>query len=373
MSWWVAVPVAFFLGAAAGAAVSLSHAASRLRRFEATGRADRAKAERLSEGAEHVRRALEALPFGFALYVRSELDLANSSFKELTVPGRLGVVISAAVERQRSHVGQQSSYELVEFSGPPRSVFHVSAHPVSGGRAVVVTLQDVSAVDRLESIRRDFVANISHELRSPVGALALLAETLEDETDPAVVARLSARMVHEAHRMSGVVNDLLELSRLEGGPGLDLGDHLASSIVAEAVERSAAIATERGVRIENAVIHDGPVQADRRQVVTAVSNLIDNAVRFSEGGQSVSVTADRTDSDLTVTVQDSGIGIPAHALDRIFERFYRVDAARTRETGGTGLGLAIVRHVAANHGGDVAVTSTEGVGSRFVLTIPRPV
>ena len=222
----------------------------------------------------------------------------------------------------------------------------------------------------MDAVRTDFVSNISHELKTPVGALAILAEALADSDDIEVNRHLALKMVEEAHRASGTIDDLLELSRIElGGPG-DREDVSLSAVVGEAAARHRLIADTVGVELQVKCISPESVQGDRLQLVSAVSNLIDNAVKYSNKGGIVTVSAHEVNGCVEIEVADTGIGIPARDLDRVFERFYRVDRARSRTTGGTGLGLAIVRHVATNHGGDVTVRSREGEGSTFTLRIP---
>jgi two-component system sensor histidine kinase SenX3 len=215
------------------------------------------------------------------------------------------------------------------------------------------------------------VANISHELKTPVGALGVLAETLAGEHDPDVVARLAERMQQEAFRVARTIDDLLQLSQIEAGelPSRDpVPVHL---VLAEAVDRTRAAAEMQGVTLH--VDEPSPrlcVVGDRRQLVSALANLCDNAVKYSDRGGAVRLCA-RTDGTwVEIDVADEGIGIPGNDLERVFERFYRVDRARSRDTGGTGLGLAIVRHVVQNHEGSVTVRSREGEGSTFTLRLP---
>ena len=203
------------------------------------------------------------------------------------------------------------------------------------------------------------------------GLPPLLAETLADSDDAEVNQRLASRMVDEAHRAAGTIDDLLELSRIElGGRGEQVEVNVAS-VLSEAVARHRLTAESAGVNLVRDDTNGLVVRADRLQLVSALSNLVDNAVKYSNPGGSVRLTAQETDGVVEITVADQGVGIPARDIDRIFERFYRVDRARSRETGGTGLGLAIVRHIATNHGGDVTVRSREGEGSTFTLRIPR--
>ena len=283
----------------------------------------------------------------------------------------MGVLVDDAVERllDTARDGEEVRQSL-ELYGPPRVAVVVRASPLDGGGSVA-TIEDVSERRRVDAVRTDFVANISHELKTPVGALAVLAETMADEDDLGVVHRIAARMIDEAHRVSRTIDDLLELSRIELGeePVRDVVEVL--DVVEGAVERSRALAETRRTRIEVLERCEGvKVLGDRRQLVSALGNLVENAVKYSGVGTSVQVRVHVEGEWVELMVADHGIGIPASDHDRIFERFYRVDKGRGRETGGTGLGLAIVRHVATNHHGDVQVSSQEGEGSTFVLRIP---
>ena len=262
----------------------------------------------------------------------------------------------------------------LEIFGPPRRTLVVTASPLDDGyRSIgaLVVIEDVTERQRIDAVRRDFVANISHELKTPVGGIGVLAETPLDEDDPALVQRLADRMHHEAMRASRTIDDLLELSRIEAGEA-SLRDPVPVHLVlAEACERATTAAEQRGIVIEQAEPSRRiEVLGDRRQLVSAVFNLLDNAIKYSSEGSTVTVDAATDGNAVRLSVADTGIGIPRRDLERIFERFYRVDRARSRETGGTGLGLAIVRPVASNHGGDVSVESREGEGTTFTLVIP---
>jgi two-component system sensor histidine kinase SenX3 len=239
-------------------------------------------------------------------------------------------------------------------------------------------VDDISERRRVEQTRTDFVANISHELKTPVGALAVLAETLVDETDPETIARVVTRMLAETDRASRTIDDLMELSRIEMGAERSDEPVRIADVIRAGVDRVTELAARDGITISSlTTVETDARQADAltvfgdwRQLVSAVGNLIENAVKYSEPGTSVQVRARRVDDWIEISVADQGVGIPQRDLDRVFERFFRVDRARSRTTGGTGLGLAIVRHVAGNHGGDVSVTSVEGEGSTFVLRLP---
>lgn len=267
--------------------------------------------------------------------------------------------------------------ENLELFSPTRRTLCLRACPLGEPGAVhgaVAIIEDVSERRRLEAVRRDFVANISHELKTPVGALSLVAETLEGEDDPAVVARLSHRMRAEAERLGRIIEDLLDLSRIEAEESPSREPVPVHVVVSQAVERLRHVADHRRIALE---VSEPPrhliIRGDRRQLVSAVHNLVDNAIKYSESGSSVQVSVHEDGDWVHITVADHGIGIPSRDLERVFERFYRVDGARSRETGGTGLGLSIVRHVAANHGGVVSVESREGEGSTFRLRLPNGV
>lgn len=270
--------------------------------------------------------------------------------------------------------GGARTSRLVELHGPPKAWLEISADPIPDGGAVV-TIRDVTERVRTDTVRTDFVTNISHELKTPVGAVAVLAEALADESDPAIVHRLSDRLVEEAHRAVHTIDDLLKLSQIESTrPGDDIVE--LDAVIQRAVGRGQAVGEGRDIAISildaNLVGTPAPllVRGDELQLESAIGNLVENAVKYSHDGGRVQVRLRVDDTAVEVMVADQGIGIPTRDLDRVFERFYRVDKARSRETGGTGLGLSIVRHVATNHGGDVLVSSQEGEGSTFVLRLP---
>jgi two-component system sensor histidine kinase SenX3 len=260
--------------------------------------------------------------------------------------------------------------QTLDLFGPPARVLLVHAQPVDVGGALA-TISDITERARLDAVRTDFVANISHELKTPVGALSLLAEALADCDDPEIVTRLSGKIVKEAERLTLAIEDLLELSRIELGGEANWERLSTVRILEDAADRVRVLAERRHIRLEiQKEAQPLFVVGDRRQLVSAIGNLVDNAVKYSEMDSTVRLGACLDGDRLTFSVADSGMGIASQHLDRIFERFYRVDRARSRDTGGVGLGLAIVRHVAANHGGEVKVTSQEGEGSTFMLSIP---
>jgi len=245
-----------------------------------------------------------------------------------------------------------------------------------GSSHVVLLVEDHTEAKRVDAVRRDFLANVSHELKTPVGAMALLAEALSDAADdPEAVRRFAGRMQHESDRLTRLVQDVIELSRLQGHDPLGSPELVAlDDVIAEAVDRNRLAAEARSVSLVCGGQRGLSVRGDSRQLVTAVGNLVDNAVRYGPDGTrvvvAVALAGEGAASVAEVSVTDEGPGIAEVERDRVFERFYRVDAARSRDTGGTGLGLSIVKHVAAGHGGEVTLWSAEGTGSTFTLRLP---
>ncbi|QSR29633.1 two-component sensor histidine kinase [Nocardioides sp. S5] len=242
-----------------------------------------------------------------------------------------------------------------------------------GARLVLALVEDRTREKRVEAVRRDFVANVSHELKTPVGAIRLLAEAVTDASDdPEAVQRFANRMLTESDRLSKLVQQIIELSRLQGHDPLETPVMVdLDAAVATAVDTSAMEAAAKEIVVESRGEHGLEVYGSQEQIGAAISNLVANAVAYSNTGSRVVVTTRAEGAQVHISVVDQGIGIPAEDIDRIFERFYRVDPARHRSTGGTGLGLSIVKHVAATHGGDISVWSVQGQGSTFTLTLPR--
>ncbi|WP_018505227.1 sensor histidine kinase [Parafrankia discariae] len=246
------------------------------------------------------------------------------------------------------------------------------ARPLGDSGYVSVLLDDITDSRRVEAVRRDFVANVSHELKTPVGALHVLAEAVSEASeDPVAVRRFASRMTHESTRLARLVQEIIDLSRLQGAePMPDLAPVPVSVVLAEAVDRNRFSAQAQEISV--AVIGAGGlrVRGDENQLVTAVANLLDNAISYSPRGTRVVLGVRQVGATIEISVADEGIGIAEKDLERVFERFYRADPARSRATGGTGLGLAIVKHIATNHGGSVSVWSAEGRGSTFTLRLP---
>jgi two-component system sensor histidine kinase SenX3 len=275
--------------------------------------------------------------------------------------------------RQVRRDGQIRETELL-LSRPDMPARHVTARVAPmGSRLVLALIEDRTRERRVEAVRRDFVANVSHELKTPIGAIRLLAEAVLDAADDAeAVKRFGGRMLTESDRLTRLVQQIIELSRLQGDDPLEAPVPVSvDHVVAAAVDASAIDADTRRISLVTGGTHGLELFGNAEQVSAAVANLVANAVAYSGEDSTVLVSTKANDSTVEISVVDQGIGIPPGEMDRIFERFYRIDPARHRSTGGTGLGLSIVKHVAATHGGDVRVWSVEGQGSTFTLTLPR--
>ena len=445
---------------------------------QVTGGAAQAVTEASSD-AIRLRRSLDTLTQGVVLCDETGTVIYRNGRANALMVSRHGDALAAqAVTEVLEDAWHDGSAErTLDLYGPPRRTLQVRARQIDDGRrplGVIALIEDISERRRLEEIRRDFVANVSHELKTPMGALGLLAETLVSEPDPEVAQRLAGRIHNEAFRVSRIIDDLLDLSRIESEEAPPREPVLVNLVMADAIERVRATADQRGIEI---VLHEPSppvaVMGDRRQLVSAMHALLENAITYSYDNSKVVVTGlvqranvedpvsgqvpalveevpippavvievDKRSGDagaqgpvepvftpeileaytpdegtsaasqatgttgppaaaggaegdpagsgpaetpaaampswrieerdtVRLSVQDHGIGIPARDLDRIFERFYRVDHGRSRVTGGTGLGLSIVRHVANNHQGWVDVESREGEGSTFTLVLP---
>jgi len=418
---------------------------------QVTGAASEAVAE-ASADAIRLRRAIDALPQGVVLCDDTGKVVYQNAPANALMTSRLGDALAAqAVTELLEEAWHDGTAErTLDLYGPPPRTLNVRALMIDDGRrslGVIATIDDISERRRLEMVRRDFVANVSHELKTPMGALGLLAETLVAEPDTDVAKRLANRIHTEAFRVSRIIDDLLDLSRIEAESSPPREPVLVNLVMAEAVERVRAAAEQRGIAIVLYEPSPVAVMGDRRQLVSAVHALLENAVTYSyddstvtvrgtvctepiDGSEPIELSNDdhapagangsagaalvhqpataaawsgtgnegggpaptfglgairppgvdqgtggeipRPDERevVRISVADHGIGIPNRDLERIFERFYRVDHGRSRNTGGTGLGLSIVRHVASNHQGRVDVESREGEGSTFTLVLP---
>jgi two-component system sensor histidine kinase SenX3 len=274
---------------------------------------------------------------------------------------------------RRSGVPQDTTMALPR--GPIGAGTHdllVRVASIGDAGLIAILIFDDSEMRRLDSIRRDFVANISHELKTPIGALSILSEAvLEASNDPEAIAKFASRMQSEAKRLSDLVQEIIDLSRLQDDDPLKNGKAVdLAEVITEAIDQSKLNADNRKITLIFESVEGVQVFGDRRQIMIAIHNLIENAINYSPNGTRVAITLKVVDAIAEVLVSDQGIGIPEKDLERIFERFYRVDPARSRQTGGTGLGLSIVKHIAINHGGDVSLWAVEGAGSTFKIRFP---
>lgn len=338
----------------------------------AMGHADEAVAE-----ACRLRSALDELDTGVVVCDEDgEVAYRNAAARRLRRGGGdAGALVRDALEDvvRRALSGERAT-RTVEALGPPRLTVRVSARPVDDGRRMVgavAVLEDVSERRRLDVVRRDFLANVSNELKTPVAALGLVAATVAAEDDPALTRRLASRLAGDAVRVGRVVDDLVELSHLQLAAGGVRDWVPVNLLVAQAVQEARALAANHEIVVDASAAPPAlTVVGDRRQLVSAVRRLVENAVRFSPDGAKVHVKTTLEDGEVAVSVRDRGSGVPAGEFDRIFEAFYRVDRGRARDAGGSGLGLAIASAVAASHGGSIGVESKENRGSTFTLRLP---
>ena len=348
------------------------------------GRASAAAAELdRREAAERDRRAVQDLILGsmqegVLLFDASlETAFANDALERHlgSRPGAVGQLFPPHLREAVRRVAASSDTSMesvtleVERSATARWL-RVTVAPAGEG-AVLMVVTDVTDARRIDTVRRDFVANASHELKTPAASIQAAAETLRAvaDDDPGAVSRFAAQLEREARRLSRIVADLLDLSRLESGSELTERVRV-DAIVREEAERFEDAGREAGVHVMVRAPAPATITGSARDLSLLVRNLIDNAVRYTPPGGTVEIAVEAGVQEAMLTVRDTGVGIPARELPRVFERFYRVDRARSRGTGGTGLGLSIVRHVAENHGGSVEVASELGTGTTFTVRLP---
>jgi two-component system sensor histidine kinase SenX3 len=329
--------------------------------------------------AQMLQRIVALMPLGVAV-VDSHRDVVylNDRAKEL------GLVRDRQLDDQAWQAAQQALSGIdVEFdlqpgkrqsSGRSGLSVHGQARLLSeeDRRFAVVFVHDQSDYARMEATRRDFVANVSHELKTPVGAMALLAEALLASADDSeTVRRFAEKVLIEANRLGDMVAELIELSRLQGAERLpNVTDVDVDIVVSEAISRHKVAADNANIQVRTDAPSGLRVLGDETLLVTALANLVSNAIAYSPPGSPVSISRRRRGDNIEIAVTDRGIGIALEDQERVFERFFRGDKARSRATGGSGLGLAIVKHVAANHNGSIGVWSKPGTGSTFTLSIP---
>jgi two-component system sensor histidine kinase SenX3 len=321
---------------------------------------------------EQLLRAFDLLPIGVVISRGPNSDLLrNRIATEMTGVRHVDILVDEAVValiKETIEIGEQK--KSMQVAGPPDRFFQLHSQPLNN-YGVVVAIEDTTDRVRIDTVRTDFVANLSHELKTPIGGIAALGDTMMDETDPAVMKRLAERIVRESFRMATIVNDLLDLSRIEFGRSSEWERIEMNGVIKEVVALSQDGARRHKVELATSGNFAAEVFGDRSQLVSAFSNLVENAIKYSEEDRLVQIIGDVRVGDLTVAVVDQGLGIAPKDHERIFERFYRVDRARSRSTGGTGLGLSIVRHVIDNHGGKIEVKSNEGEGATFTVVLPR--
>ncbi len=321
---------------------------------------------------EQLLRAFDLLPIGVVISREPNGDLLrNRIATEMTGVRHVDILVDEAVValvRETIEIGEQN--KSMQVAGPPDRFFQLNSQRLNND-GVVVTIEDTTDRVRIDTVRTDFVANLSHELKTPIGGIAALGDTMMDETDPAVMKQLAERIVRESFRMAGIVNDLLDLSRIEFGRSTEWERIEMNGVIKEVVALSQDSARRHKVELVTSGNFAAEVFGDRSQLVSAFSNLVENAIKYSDEDRLVKIIGDVRDTDLTIAIVDQGLGIAPKDHERIFERFYRVDRARSRSTGGTGLGLSIVRHVVDNHGGKIELKSNEGEGATFTVVLPR--
>lgn len=321
---------------------------------------------------------LDVLPDAAAIIDASDNVLeasANCVAMGLVSSGKLAPAEVRALNREVQRLRKTQSREsVVNRTGSKLGAWEarIQISPIDDDLSLMIA-QDLSEERRLNDVRRDFVANVSHELKTPVGALSLLAEAVQAaDTDIEQVRRFTSRMQIEVKRLTAMISDLVALSQVQGDLALRNSTPVeVRNIIAEAVDATKILAEQNNIEVTiGDDLETGRVFGDEQQLITALSNLISNAIKYSPANTKVGVGSRRVENMIEISVTDQGPGIPDSDVERIFERFYRVDPARSRDTGGTGLGLAIVKHVCANHGGECTVWSQMGQGSTFTLRFP---
>jgi two-component system sensor histidine kinase SenX3 len=368
-AWLVPVAIVFGFVLGAGAVVAVVAAHRRGQRAVAVA------TPTVPEGADEVIDSLESAGI--------VLDASNNVLKASTGALAFGLVWNQSlvhpelvalvdqVRRSGDPVGRELHLSRGPFGEASIYVF-VRVAPL-GTRFVLVLAEDRTESYRLEEVRRDFVANVSHELKTPIGAVSLLAEALESAAkEPDEVKRFAKRLSIEAERLSRITHEIIELSRLQASDVLQEAAAVdVDAVIAQAVDRNRVAAEKHGIALVSGGDAGSEVFGDAALLVTAVHNLISNAIQYSPDNSRVGIGVSHSDGIVEIAVTDQGVGIPESERDRVFERFFRVDTARSRNTGGTGLGLAIVKHVVQNHGGDVRVWSHPGSGSTFTIRLPE--
>ena len=316
--------------------------------------------------------ALDLLPIGIVIVdLKLNRRVRNNAAAAMTGVRYVDILVDQAVDAMIDEIKiAKSGNRILEAVAGTTRYFKISGQAMDDQRGIV-TVEDITEKSRINTVQTDFVANLSHELKTPIGAVAALADSLSGETETEVVWRLAERIVTESHRMSRIVDDLLDLSRVEFGGTEEWTDIDLATVLVEVVSTNQYAAKRQGLGLSLTGSAELLVRGDRSQLISVFSNLVDNAIKYSEIGGIVNVSSTIKGEEIMVSVTDHGIGIAERDQKRIFERFYRVDKARSRATGGTGLGLSIVRHIVLEHGGAIDIKSEEGVGSTFTVRLPR--
>ncbi len=316
--------------------------------------------------------ALDLLPIGIVIVdLKLNRRVRNNAAAAMTGVRYVDILVDQAVDAMIDEIKvAKSGNRILEAVAGTTRYFKISGQAMDDQRGIV-TVEDITEKSRIDTVQTDFVANLSHELKTPIGAVAALADSLNGETETEVVWRLAERIVTESHRMSRIVDDLLDLSRVEFGGTEEWTDIDLATVLVEVVSTNQHAAKRQGLGLSLTGSAELLVRGDRSQLVSVFSNLVDNAIKYSEIAGVVNVSSTIKGDEIMVSVTDHGIGIAERDQKRIFERFYRVDKARSRATGGTGLGLSIVRHIVLEHGGAIDVRSEEGVGSTFTVRLPQ--
>jgi len=322
---------------------------------------------------------LEVVDAEYLLLAPGEIVLRASEASSTLGMVRDGKLVSNEILNivracRRSQISQEATIELPR--GPIGEGTHnllVRVSPIGTQGVIAVLIFDDSEFRRLDAVRRDFVANISHELKTPIGALSILSEAvLEASDDPVAIARFAKRMQAEAKRLSDLVQEIINLSRIQDvDPLKNASPILLSDLILQAMDESRLTADSREIKIEFINNDEVTILGDATQLEMAISNIIENAINYSPDKTNVVISLNKVNGLAEIKVKDQGIGISEENIERIFERFYRVDPARSRATGGTGLGLSIVKHIITNHGGDITVWSEQGEGSTFTMRLPE--
>ncbi|MCG7468608.1 ATP-binding protein [Corynebacterium sp. ACRPE] len=339
-----------------------------------------AEANQVTTVSQVLHLAVQGSPTALAVLDRSqEIVMSNPAAHEMSLVHDRAV--NPDVWQTAQEVFEDKETRTVDLAIPKRRTGHrvtqfkavIKPLTLNDGRFVIIYGTDESENVRMESARRDFVANVSHELKTPVGGIALLAEALlQDPGDQETVEYFGNKVYKEANRMADMVSELISLSKLQGAEALPEMEPLAvDDLIEEALSRNQLAAEARSIELNRGASAGVQVKGDRSLLVTALSNLISNAINYSPEKMPVSVSQKVVDGGVVlIRVTDRGIGIAPDDQKRVFERFFRVDQARSRQTGGTGLGLAIVKHVVANHGGNIKLWSRPGTGSTFTIELP---